>query len=245
MGLSKKYSNDVLDFVYSTTSCNSSENFNYLINCLKQIIPFEFATCVLRRKELSAGEDSYEVINIDYPKEWLQLYISKKFNLIDPIIIENFSNFKIQYWSDTYKIHNPPKNFLEISNSFGLEKGYTYGVRTIRNTEASLFSIAGASVEHDPLTETILKYTIPHLHQVLTRISTTIPPCRKIFLTTREKEVLNWISQGKSSWDISVILGISEKTVNFHVGSLMQKLDAVSRSHAVAIAFQLGLLCIG
>ncbi len=244
MRLSKKDSNDVLDFIDSLTACNSNGSFSYFIDNLKRIVPFDYATCVFRRKDLLSDEDSYEVINVNYSQEWLQLYISKKFNLIDPVIIDNFKNFRIQYWSDTYEKYNPPANFLKVSNSFGLEKGYTHGVRNIRNTEASLFSLAGASVEHDPRTETVLKHVIPHLHHVLARVSTTIPYYKKIFLTPREKEVLKWLSLGKSSWDTSVILGISEKTINFHVGSLMQKLDAVNRTHAVAIAFQLGLIGI-
>lgn len=61
-------------------------------------------------------------------------------------------------------------------------------------------------------------------------------------LSLREKEVLNWLKKGKTSWDISVILGISERTVNFHINNIMQKLDAVSRTHAVAIAIEAELI---
>ena len=57
-------------------------------------------------------------------------------------------------------------------------------------------------------------------------------------LTKREREILNWIMQGKSNWDISIIVNISQSTVSFHVNNLMRKLGAVSRSHAVAIALQ-------
>jgi len=105
--------------------------------------------------------------------------------------------------------------------------------------------LAGPDVKRDERTEEILQYTVPHLHQALARVSDTIPYHKKVFLTPREKEVLKWLSLGKTSWDVSVILGISEKTINFHVSSLMQKLDAVSRTHAVAIAFQLDLIGIG
>ncbi len=48
--------------------------------------------------------------------------------------------------------------------------------------------------------------------------------------------------QGKSSWEISVILNISERTVNFHIYNIMQKLEAVNRTHAVAVATSLGLI---
>lgn len=41
-----------------------------------------------------------------------------------------------------------------------------------------------------------------------------------------------------------MILGISERTVKFHVGNIMQKLDATTRAHAVAIALEQGLVDI-
>lgn len=66
------------------------------------------------------------------------------------------------------------------------------------------------------------------------------PP--RIKLSAQETQCLKWIALGKTSWETSRIMGISEATVIFHVANLMRKLDAVSRSHAVAIAFRSGLL---
>jgi DNA-binding CsgD family transcriptional regulator len=48
-------------------------------------------------------------------------------------------------------------------------------------------------------------------------------------LSPREREVLKWLRLGKTSWDISVILRISERTVNYHVGNIMKKLDVTNR----------------
>ena len=64
-------------------------------------------------------------------------------------------------------------------------------------------------------------------------------------LSKREKEVLSWLKEGKSSWDIAAILNISERTVNFHVSNIMQKLNAVSRTQAVAVAIEKGLADYG
>ncbi|RJR23071.1 MAG: LuxR family transcriptional regulator [Nitrospiraceae bacterium] len=61
-------------------------------------------------------------------------------------------------------------------------------------------------------------------------------------LSKREQEVLTWSKRGKSSWEISAILNISERTVNFHVNNIMQKLNAVSRTQAVAVAIERGLI---
>lgn len=61
-------------------------------------------------------------------------------------------------------------------------------------------------------------------------------------LSKREEEVLTWSKRGKSSWEISAILNISERTVNFHVNNIMQKLNVVSRIQAVAVAIERGLI---
>ncbi len=61
-------------------------------------------------------------------------------------------------------------------------------------------------------------------------------------ISSREREVIEWLSHGKNTWEISSILGISESTVKFHINNIMRKLDAVNRPHIVALAFSRGLI---
>ncbi|QLL64417.1 helix-turn-helix domain-containing protein [Sinorhizobium mexicanum] len=57
-------------------------------------------------------------------------------------------------------------------------------------------------------------------------------------LSLRERECLLWVARGKSSWDIGVILGISENTVNFHMKNVMRKLNVSSRTVAAMKAVE-------
>lgn len=61
-------------------------------------------------------------------------------------------------------------------------------------------------------------------------------------LTRREIDVLSWTSQGKTAWEVSVILGMSEKTVNFHLGNAMRKLQVNSKHQAVLKCVAAGIL---
>lgn len=61
-------------------------------------------------------------------------------------------------------------------------------------------------------------------------------------LTPREKEILASLANGARNKDIADALFISERTVKVHVSSLMQKLDANTRTEAVAKAIQRGLI---
>ena len=61
-------------------------------------------------------------------------------------------------------------------------------------------------------------------------------------LTPRELEVLTLLAEGASNKMIAQRLGISVHTAKFHVGSLLDKLDAVGRTDAVAHAARLGVI---
>ena len=61
-------------------------------------------------------------------------------------------------------------------------------------------------------------------------------------LTARETEVVRWTSEGKTSAEIAIILGLSEHTVISHVTAAARKLNAVNRAHLIAIAVKRGLV---
>lgn len=61
-------------------------------------------------------------------------------------------------------------------------------------------------------------------------------------LTKREAEILNYIAQGNSNKQIAYILDISEQTIKNHVSSILRKLNANDRAHAVALAMRNGWL---
>jgi DNA-binding NarL/FixJ family response regulator len=61
-------------------------------------------------------------------------------------------------------------------------------------------------------------------------------------LSPREREVLRLVADGLPTKQISASLSITERTVKFHVNSILRKLGADNRAQAVALAAQRGLL---
>jgi DNA-binding CsgD family transcriptional regulator len=55
-----------------------------------------------------------------------------------------------------------------------------------------------------------------------------------LVVSARELDCLRWVAAGKSAWEASVILGISERTVRFHLNSAREKLDCTTTTQAVA-----------
>ena len=63
-------------------------------------------------------------------------------------------------------------------------------------------------------------------------------------LSFRETQILNLVSSGNSNKQIASVFQISEHTVKNHLTSIMQKLSANDRTHAVVIALRQGWLSI-
>jgi DNA-binding NarL/FixJ family response regulator len=61
-------------------------------------------------------------------------------------------------------------------------------------------------------------------------------------LTDREREVLAHLARGAANKEIARALSLSERTVKFHVGSILAKLEASNRTQAVAKARESGLV---
>jgi len=51
-------------------------------------------------------------------------------------------------------------------------------------------------------------------------------------LTPREREIMTWVARGKSSTDIAVLLGLSDRTVDFHVENVIRKMGVATRTQA-------------
>lgn len=61
-------------------------------------------------------------------------------------------------------------------------------------------------------------------------------------ISERERECLLWVSEGKTTDEVAVILGVSSNTVNSYVAHAIQKLSARNRAMAIANAIRTGLI---
>jgi DNA-binding CsgD family transcriptional regulator len=77
---------------------------------------------------------------------------------------------------------------------------------------------------------------------LVSRVAQTALEPADIELTPRERDVLVLMAEGASNKAIARRLGISVHTAKFHVGSLLDKLDATGRTDAVAHAARLGVI---
>lgn len=122
--------------------------------------------------------------------------------------------------------------------------GHTHDRGSDRWEQGGFRGKSPSSSEH---TYHVLSYFISCLSKAQARIDSAKPgstTCvkRSCRLSPRELTVLLWMKEGKTNWEIARILGLSERTVRFHVGSIFEKLDVTSRTQAVARALGSGLI---
>jgi DNA-binding CsgD family transcriptional regulator len=243
--LSKGEALACLEIIHRSLSCRNGQDLSKLLAEVGDLMGVEHCAGLFASRKSSYEPPRILFADSTAPKGWLDLYSERQFHLIDPIVIENFSRFSIQYWEDTYLKSPPPKDFVHLAEDFGLKQGITYGFKEGDGAGGSLFSFSGGNLKKHGRNSAILDQIIPHLHRVLCQLEPNDllqPP--KPSLSEREMEVLKWTGAGKSSWEIGMILNISERTVNFHIKNILKKLDAVNRPQAVAMALKLGLLSL-
>lgn len=63
-------------------------------------------------------------------------------------------------------------------------------------------------------------------------------------LSSAEQKCLVWCARGKTSYEMGLILGLSEHTINHYLGRAQKKLDVSSRAQAVAAAIKNGVIAL-
>jgi DNA-binding CsgD family transcriptional regulator len=182
-------------------------------------------------------------INYGYPDDFVNEYALRGYSASDPVAKDMYGIYGVSFWGDAINKHGIPQELLHLCHDFNLThsldgQGYSCGMRNAKNNEKGVILFSG--LPRKERHETILTLITPHLHEAISRILGKAPPSLPLppTLSIREKEILEWLANGKSTWDVSTILQISERTVKFHIDNIMKKLDAVNRTHAVAIALK-------
>ncbi len=240
--LSKKDTLDLLEYIYGTLGCKNEDELKAHVLKFRKLIPFEFSTCARANIKIAftTPKATYDIKNISYPEIYLKRYLDRGYHRIDPMAIELATTQKIQYWSDVHKRHfNNHKNIVyQEAEDCGLKEGFTHGIPDFNKDHMVAYYFAGKQMNNTPRTRMIIRQVVPFLCEKWSRILDNKKPGIHYRLTARELEVLKWLKEGKGNYEISRILQISQRTVNYHANNIRQKLNAMNRTHAVVIALE-------
>ncbi|UCE62605.1 MAG: autoinducer binding domain-containing protein [Nitrospirota bacterium] len=238
---SKRELQDFLEVFHYSVEAKTDEEIKYVLGQIRKVFPCEFIIAgVAAVGPLGNVQEFSHLLNESYPNDWLYHYAKNGYAEVDPVLVSHAKNFQTQVWSSTYKTAGSKKEeeFIEHARSFGLAGGVTAGAFDSQRGLCSFFSFAGTNKAENPHYAGALEYLAHHLHYPLVQNTPSPSPVMAFSLSPRELSVLKWMTQGKTNWEISRILGVTERTVRFHVEGIFCKLDVTSRTQAVAMAVE-------
>lgn len=173
------------------------------------------------------------------PGDWAVRYNESDYFWRDPVVTRLFDDRTIFSWSESYSSCRDGADVRLIQGEaadFGLIEGLAVPVSTL-DGHGGAISFGG---DRTDLTDDdrstlsfIANFAVGHWLSLRRPRSAEATP-----LTARELDCLLWAGEGKTDWEISMILGISRSTVIKHLLSARDKLDATNKTHAVALALR-------
>ncbi|MGI0119128.1 autoinducer binding domain-containing protein [Zooshikella sp. RANM57] len=183
----------------------------------------------------------------NYPEQWIDYYDINELVKIDPIHLHCKSHSTPIFWQEAKKIKqfnaSEHRQVMTLAESAGLKDGITIPVHGLRRGVAFLSTAfhRTISIEKEIRNIANIQWITPFIYEAVNRIELSNSQ-NKTVLSKREKECLAWASSGKTSWEISQILGVSERTVNFHLTNATQKTNSSNRIQAIARSIIHGII---
>lgn len=180
----------------------------------------------------------------NWPADWMALYQELNFVAVDFSVAEarrRISPFTWREALETRVLSRGEANLWDRVDEWGWEDGFSVPIHG-PGGYFGLVTMGGPAFDLSPVLRQrlhLLAFLAHERCRHLAGISPIAPEQDK--LTARELECLRWVASGKTDWEISQILGLSASTVKTHVDQARLKLNARSRSQAVARMVLAGL----
>jgi LuxR family transcriptional regulator, quorum-sensing system regulator LasR len=179
------------------------------------------------------------------PQLWLERYAECDYFRHDPLVRYARTSTIPTWWDRSICESEPEVAVVETGERFGLRAGLVFPV-CAADGNLGILSFASHSISlsesdaQSAFAKGLLMATLMHrsVRDTLIEAGQAIKPQ----LTRREVECLKWIALGKSSWEISHIIGISEHGVLYHIRNVMAKYGVSNRHVAVRRAMEDGAI---
>lgn len=164
------------------------------------------------------------------PDNWAEHYSKNTTILNDSLYLRSQSQSRPLFWQADAKLEH--EAFLPMDNwrQFGMEEGIAIPLHGPSGFYG-YFALSRHKKEHIRLQD---YFHLSYLGHIIQEQAVPLFSPEQSYLSVREKECLFWVSEGKTSWEIAQILGITERTVNFHLNNAIRKSGCKNRYQTVA-----------
>jgi len=174
-----------------------------------------------------------------WPEGWTQHYEKENYFKDDPVAQRGLSSVSPFKWSDVRYDRDTWPRAVEVMGTaaeFGLREGL--GIPIHRSESLDAVTMAGDKPDFDSRAMRAIHLIALYAHSKATGLMRANAPRPRRILSEAEREALTWTAAGKSSWETSVILNISESAVIWRIERARQKLNAANRTQAVVEAIR-------
>lgn len=215
------------------------------------ISDFGFDRFDCARTDRRPGQSAGELLGGRGFADWNQHYREEQFHLIDPCAKQLFESYDPFSWNDVKEITppGPAERMWSDACDGGMLEGHLTPIAL--DDSGLMVRLATPEKGFDPDHRGAiagLTYTFGlEMHRLVPLPplqDAAPPPLAAIALSERQVECLKWVIDGKSNWEIAVILGISEHTVSTHIRAAMAKFGVSTRIQAATAALRLDLLSL-
>ena len=184
-----------------------------------------------------------------YPGSWLDHYKDSNYYNLDPVMTTAAMQTLPYTWQSLYDDNRAGADNRQVfdeAGEFGIRNGITFPIHGPEGAVATLSVSSderGAEADrHWNAHRYDLQLIACYSHDAIIKCVLSASEQELVHLTQRERECLLWTARGKTTWEVSQLLSISEHTVIFHIKNATRKLDVYSKHHAVVKAILLGLI---
>lgn len=195
---------------------------------------FIYAACASHVDPLRPPEGA--VMILDYPRAWVEHFSQEGLARRDPVYLTARVQSAPFWWSDKKFRRGLAPDQIAILNEAaeaGLRDGFTIPLHAHDALPASCSLILGPD-DIDPLAPAQAQWCATFTHEAARRLLVKMRPPRKRTLTTREREVVEYVARGKTDIEIGIILNLSHHTVHNVVRRVMQKMGVINRTQMFA-----------
>lgn len=189
------------------------------------------------------------IILPDYPTEWFEIYKENNYIEIDPVVEKTKLSCVPIVWHEIDDMSKEQEEMMELAKEYGLRDGISFPIHGAGGGHGIL-SLAFKSTPKKMKSRLAsiapnVQYFANHLHENAVRIAGLSSggiymPVNSI--SDREKDILTWLAEGKTSWEMSKILNQTESSINTTIKKSIENLSASSRMHAVSKAISLKII---
>ena len=234
---------DMLEIIHATQQCQTMISFQESAQKLQDLLGCQETAFCWKPMNTASLTEMPTVVNVGFPDDFFTTVEQHDLMIGNPIAIRGMQEEGLLSWQETFENSSPSDLLLEVKHSFNLYNGYSFSIFSLRPQAVTMISLNSYDHAEVQRWQFILEHLMPHFNLALSEVlETPTPKPVAPSLTSRELEVLSWVKEGKTSWEISKILKISERTINFHVNNVKKKLNAGNRMSAVAQAMHFGLV---